>query len=138
MRKTLLALAAVACVVPALAFAAADPKPDSHFKYCTSADRCPLTFSTNGRGTKIINLTMYQDKCGQFPPLAGHYQRVRVTDGKFSKEGNVENVIGNTVHYEIQGKFKKPRKAVGTYKLSESGCAGDAKPFVARRDGPAQ
>jgi hypothetical protein len=137
MRKIILTLGAVACAVPALALAAADPKPNSHFSYCKVGNNCPVTFNTNKAGTKIKALNMY-DKCSRVPVGdKGVFPAVRVNNGKFSKEGTIENVTGEKVTWEFKGKFKKPKKAVGTYKLTTKDCTDSAHDFVAKRDGPA-
>ena len=144
MRKAILALVAVACVVPALAFAAL-PKKDSAYRYCKSGDNCPLTFETSATGRKIKNLRMYND-CSQVPPMDGSYPGVRVKDsGKFEKTGKVTDVTGAELTYTIKGKFTRPKKAVGTYEVDSSKSAAppfkpcDSKPqdFVAKRTGAA-
>lgn len=136
MRKTILTLGAVACAVPALALAAADPKPNSHFSYKTPNGSVPLDFNTNKAGDKITGLSMYA-RCSAVPPKKGVFPPVAVNNGRFSKEGTIENVIGEKIDYEVQGKFKKPKKAVGTYKLTKKGCNDKERDFVAKRDGPA-
>jgi hypothetical protein len=137
-RKTLLALVGVACVVPALAFAAADPKKDSHYSHCTAPNQCPLDFDTNKLGTKIINLSMYPKcspvpvgKSGVFPPIA-------VNDGKFDKQGSIENLVGDKITYHVKGKFTRPKKAVGTYNVDSKDCSDRERDFVAKRDGEAK
>jgi hypothetical protein len=142
MKRTLLALVAVACVVPALAFAAADPKPDSHFAYCTGSGdnlKCPLTFETNKAGNKIKELKIY-DKCSGIPikSKTGSFPPVDVDNGRFSDEGTVENFVGEKIKYKISGKFKRPKKAVGEYRLTTKDCNDKVQEFVAKRDGPAQ
>ena len=138
MRKALVAFGAVACVVPALAFAAADPKPDSHFTYCKTQQNCPLDFSTSKTGTKIKHLSAFS-KCAPIPVgKKGFYPPIAVNNGKFSKEGSIDNVLGEKVNYEFEGKFKKPKKAVGTYKLTTKDCNDSEHDFVAKRDGKAQ
>ena len=145
MRKIILALVAVACVVPALAFAAL-PKKDSEYSYCESGNSCPLNFETSKTGRKIKNLTMYGD-CAQVPPQDGRYPNVRVKDtGKFKKSGKVTDVTGAELTFTIKGKFRKPKKAVGTFEIDSSRSATppfgpcDAEPekFVAKRTGPVQ
>lgn len=138
MKRTLLILVAIACVVPAIAFAAADPKPNSHFIYCKAGNNCPLDFNTSKSGSKITTLSMYS-KCSPVPVgKKGFFPPVAVNNGKFSKEGTIENVIGDKVTYEFQGKFKKPKKAVGTFRLTTNKCSDSAHDFVAKRDGKAQ
>jgi len=133
-RKLLLTLAVVACVVPALALAA-QPKKDSAFQWCENKNSCPLGFETNPKGTKIIDIRAY-NKCAQVPAT---YPKIKVKDdGTFSKSGNVTDVTGNKLNYKIEGKFKKPKKAVGTYDIDAKGCKADAQKFVAKRVGKAQ
>jgi hypothetical protein len=143
-RKTLLALVAVACVVPAIAFAAL-PKKDSAYAYCENENSCPLNFETSKTGRKIKNLSMYND-CAQVPPQDG-YPKIRVKDtGKFKKSGTVTDFTGAELTFTIKGKFKKPKKAVGTYEIDSSKsstppfgpCDSDPEEFVAKRTGPAQ
>ena len=138
-------LAAIACILPALAFAAL-PKKDSAFSYCKSGSNCPLKFQTTKSGGKIKDLTMYND-CAQLPPMEGHYPKVRVNDeGKFNKSGKVTDVTGSELTFTIKGRFKKPKKAVGTFEIDSSKSSTppfkpcDSKPaeFVAKRTGPAQ
>jgi hypothetical protein len=131
LRKTLVVLAAVACVVPTLAFAA-DPAKNASFQYCKSDNDCPLRFKTNRGGGKLTNLTMY-NKCAQLP-VNGFYPKVPVNDeGKFSKSGTVTDVTGQELRFKIQGKFKKPGKAVGTYDIDRQGCSAQPTEFVAKR-----
>jgi hypothetical protein len=139
LRKTLLALAAVACVVPALAFAAL-PKKGSAYAYCESENSCPLTFDTSATGRKIKNLSMYND-CAQVPPRDG-YPKIRVKDtGKFEKSGTVTDVTGAELTFTIKGKFKRPKKAVGTFEIDASKsatppfkpCDSAPEDFVAKR-----
>ena len=139
MRKTLLALAAVACAIPAIALAAADPKPNSAFAWCQKDDRCPLTFETNKAGNKIKELSIY-DKCSQVPikSKTGGFPPIAVNNGKFSDEGTVENFIGDKIKYKITGKFTRPKKAVGEYRLTTKDCNDKVQEFVAKRTGPAQ
>ena len=143
MRKTLVVLPAVACVVPALAFAAL-PKKDSAYTYCESKNSCPLTFDTTKTGRKITNLSMYND-CAQVPARDG-YPKIRVKDtGKFKKSGKVTDVTGAELSFTIKGKFKKPKKAVGTFEIDSSRsatppfgpCDSNPKDFVAKRKGEA-
>ena len=134
MKKILLTLAAVACVVvPALALAA-HPAPSTSFAACENG-RCPVTFKTNKTGTKLKKLSMY-NRCANVP-VEGGYPKVPVdNEGKFSKSGKVTDVIGQTLTFTIKGKFKKPRKAVGTFEIdSQKGakkCDEDPEEFVAR------
>ena len=131
MRKTIVVVAAAVCAVPALSFAA-DPAKDASFRYCESENSCPLGFKTNATGGKLKNLSMYND-CAQLP-VNGFYPKVRVNDeGQFSKSGTVTDVVGQELAFKIQGKFKKPRKAVGTYDIDRQGCKAEPKEFVARR-----
>jgi hypothetical protein len=136
-RKTILALAAVACIAPVLAFAV-EPRPDSQFTYCKSRSDCPLSFVTNATSTKIRKLTIYS-KCSDAPVgRNGHFPRVPVDDeGEFSKKGTIDNVIGDEIEYEIEGRFRKRRKAVGTYRLTSLGCTDSKREFVATRSGEA-
>jgi len=136
-RKIILALVAVACVVPALAFAA-QPKKDSTFTHCESENDCPLAFETTENGRKIKNLTMYND-CAVVPPVEGRYPKVRVKDtGKFRKTGTVTDVVGQELTFTFKGKFKKPKKAVGTFEIDRQGCDSEPENFVAKRTGPAR
>jgi hypothetical protein len=143
-RKIILALVAVACVVPALAFAAL-PKKDSQYAYCENGNDCPLNFETSKTGRKIKNLTMYND-CAQVPPMNG-YPKIRVKDtGKFKKSGTVTDVTGADLTFTIKGKFKKPKKAVGTFEVDSSRsptppfgpCGSEPEEFVAKRTGPVE
>ncbi len=143
MKKTLLALVAVACVVPALALAAL-PKKDSAYAYCENENSCPLTFNTSKTGRKIKDLTMYND-CARVPPADG-YPKIRVKDtGKFKKSGTVTDVTGAELTFTIKGEFKRPRKAVGTYEVDSSKsstppfgpCDSEPEKFVAKRKGKA-
>ena len=145
MKKTLLALAVVACVVPALALAAL-PKKNSEYSYCENENSCPLNFETSKTGRKIKNLTMYND-CAQVPPRDGVYPKIRVKDtGKFKKSGTVTDVTGAKLTFTIKGKFKKPKKAVGTFEVDSSKsptppfgpCNSKAEDFVAKRTGPVE
>jgi hypothetical protein len=130
-RKPLLGLVAVACVVPALAFAA-DPAPSSSFRYCESNNNCPFTFKTNKTGTKLKKITAY-NKCASVPVPDG-YPKIPVNnEGKFSKSGTVTDVIGQKLQFKFQGKFKKPGKAVGTYDIDRQGCNAQPTEFVAKR-----
>ena len=136
MRKIIAVISVLACVIPALALAA-DPAPSSSFRYCSTPNKCPLTFKTNATGTKIKKLTMY-NKCADVPPQAGVYPRVPINDeGKFHKSGTVTDVIGQELTYEIKGKFRKPGKAVGTFEIdSQKGgkkCDADPEEFVAKK-----
>jgi hypothetical protein len=133
-----LTLAAVACVVPALAFAAADPKPNSHFIYCKKQNNCPMDFNTNKAGTKIVHLSLYP-KCSPIPVgKKGFFPDMKVENGKFSGKGKIDNVLGDPITYDISGKFKKPKKAVGTYDVDAKDCSDGAHKFVAKRDGKAE
>jgi hypothetical protein len=139
-KKALLALVAVACVVPALALAAT-PKKDSSYAYCPTANKCPLNFNTSANGHKIKNLSMYND-CAEVPPKNG-YPSIRIKDtGKFKKSGTVTDFTGAELTFTIKGKFKKPKKAVGTYEIDSSKsarpCDSDPKEFVAKWKGEVQ
>ena len=138
MRKTLLALAIAACVVPAFALAAANPKPNSHYSYCSKPNLCPMDFNTNKAGTKIVNLSLFP-KCSPIPVgKKGFFPDMKVENGKFSGQGKIDNVLGDPITYDISGKFKKPKKAVGTYNVDSKDCKDGAHDFVAKRDGKAQ
>ncbi len=142
MRKIIAAVVSAACVIPALAFAA-QPKKDSHYRYCENQQTCPLSFNTSGTGRKIKGLAMY-NRCAQLP---ANYPGMRVNDeGRFKKSGTVDDVLGNEVRFEIKGRFKRPKKAVGTFELDTTEtrggrtkeCDADPERFVAKRVGPAQ
>ena len=144
MRKIIAGVVAVACVVPALAFGAL-PKKDSAYAYCESENSCPFTFETSKTGRKIIAIKAY-NKCARVP-VDGGYPKIRVKDtGKFKKSGTVTDLTGNEVTFTFKGKFRKPKKAVGTFELDSVETRGgktkecDAEPeeFVAKRTGPAQ
>jgi hypothetical protein len=141
MRKIIAVVAGVACVIPALALAA-QPKPDSHYRYCENQQTCPLSFNTNGTGSKIKNLSMY-NRCAELPAT---YPKVRVNDeGRFKKSGTVDDVLGNEVRFTFKGRFKRPKKAVGSFELDTTEtrggrtreCDADPEHFVAKRVGPA-
>jgi hypothetical protein len=138
MRKTMIAVGAVACVLlPALAFAAL-PKKDADYRYCDRPNNCPLTFHTSGTGRKVKELNMY-NRCATLP---AEYPGVRVKDtGRFSKSGTVEDVLSNEVDFTIKGKFKRAKKAVGTFELdggSKRNCDADPEEFVAKFVPPAE
>jgi hypothetical protein len=133
MKKILLTLAVAAGVVPALALAA-DPAPSTEFAACENG-RCAVTFKTNKAGTKLKKLSMY-NRCASVP-VEGGYPKIPVNDeGKFSKSGTVTDVIGQELTYTFKGKFKRPRKAVGTFEIdSQRGakrCDSDPEEFVAK------
>ena len=133
MKKILLTLAAVVCVVPALAFAA-DPAPSTEFAWSEQGDS--VRFKTNKTGAKLKQVSMY-NKCARVPVAAG-YPKVPVNDeGKFSKSGTVTDVLDQELTFTIKGKFKKPGKAVGTFEIdSRKGgkrCDADPEEFVAKR-----
>jgi hypothetical protein len=136
MRKIIAVVAGVACVIPALAFAA-QPKPDSQYRYCENQQSCPLSFNTSGTGRKIKNLSMF-NRCAELP---APYPKVRVNDeGRFKKSGKVEDVLGNEVRFTFKGRFKRPKKAVGTFELDSTEirggktkeCDADPEKFVAK------
>ncbi|MGH2838993.1 MAG: hypothetical protein ACRDJY_11695 [Thermoleophilaceae bacterium] len=132
MRKTIAVVAAVACVVPVLAFAA-EPAKRTQFTWSEQPDS--VSFKTNKTGTKLKQVSMY-NKCASVPVESG-YPKIPVNDeGKFSKSGKVTDVIGQELTFEIKGKFKKPRKAVGTFEIdSQKGgkrCDEDPVEFVAK------
>ena len=145
MRKIVLGLLAVACVVPALALAAT-PKKDSAYAYCENQNSCPFTFETSKNGRKIVDIKAY-NKCAPVPIEGTGYPKIRVKDtGKFKKSGTVTDLTGNEVTFTFKGKFKKPKKAVGTYELDSvetrdgkvRECDAEPEEFVAKRTGPAQ
>jgi hypothetical protein len=140
MRKLVLALVAVACAVPALAFAAL-PKKDSAFAYCETQNSCPLGFETSKTGRRIKELRMY-NKCARVPVREG-YPRIRVKDtGRFRKSGTVTDMVGAELTFTIKGRFRKPGKAVGTFEIDSvqrrRECNADPERFVAKRTGPAE
>lgn len=135
MKKIILAVAVCACLVPAMALAAR-PAKSSTFAWCTAKNMCPMMFATKKR-KKIVNLSLYS-KCASVPPMAAGYKDMKVDrKGKFSGSGSYENVIGETVQYEIKGKFRTKKKAVGTFDVDSADCKDDATKFVAKRTGPA-
>lgn len=136
MRKTIVALVAVACVAPAVALAA-NPAKNSHFSWCPQKDRCPLKFDTNKAGTKIVNMTLYP-KCAPLPVATRSWPAMKVEQGKFSAEGSVKDVVGNTINYKINGSFTRPKKAVGTFDVDSKNCSDGKHKFTAKRDGKAQ
>ena len=114
------------------------------YAYCESENSCPLTFDTSATGRKIKNLSMYND-CARVPPRDG-YPKIRVKDtGKFEKSGTVTDVTGAELTFTIKGKFKRPKKAVGTFEIDASKsatppfkpCDSDPEEFVAKRKGAA-
>ena len=137
MRKIAAVVAVVACAIPALAFAAL-PKKDADYRYCDRPNSCPLTFHTSGTGRKIKDLNMY-NRCATLP---AEFPGVRVRDtGKFSKSGTVEDVLNNDVNYTIKGKFRRPKKAVGTFEVDggpKRNCDADPEEFVAKFVPPAE
>jgi hypothetical protein len=141
MQKTLITLGAIACALPALAFAA-HPAKDSNFAWCPKENQCPMTFNTNEKGTKIINMSLYT-KCAPVPPRDGYWPTMKVNDkGKFSKEGSFADVTMQTIEFTIKGKFVRKKKAVGTFDVDSFGRGGDRcndkeREFVAKRKGPA-
>jgi hypothetical protein len=135
-RKIVAVVAAGACIVPALAFAASDPKPNSAFRWCERENRCSFSFETSRTGRKIKDITAY-NRCAQVP-VEGGYPKIPVEDGKFNKSGTVRDAIGQELDFTIKGRFKKPKKAVGTYEIDRRGCNSEPTEFVAKRVGPAQ
>ena len=134
MRK-ILAVACIACIAPALALAA-KPRKNSAYQWCETQNRCSLGFETSKTGRKIKQLSMYND-CANVP-VEGGYPKVRVKDtGKFKKTGTVTDVIGQELTFTFKGKFKKPKKAVGTFEIDRQGCDSEPEEFVAKRVGPA-
>ena len=132
MRKIILTVGAVACVIlPALALAAL-PKKDADYRYCDRPNNCPLTFHTSATGRKIKELNMY-NRCATVP---AEFPRVRVRDtGRFRKSGTVEDVLSNEVDFTIKGKFRRPKKAVGTFELdggAKRNCDAEPQEFVAK------
>jgi hypothetical protein len=134
LHKLALALVAAICLVPALAFAA-DPAKDSAFQYCVNKDSCPFYFETTKNGKYLTDIKLYP-KCAPVP--VEKWGRIRVTEGKFSKSGKVTDLVGNKLTYSIKGKFKRPKKAVGTYEVDSKDCKDKAVAFVAKRTGKAQ
>lgn len=135
MRKIIIAVLAVACLVPAMALAAR-PAKNSSFAWCTSKNVCPLVFDTNKKGKKITNMRLYT-KCLPVPLMTG-WPDVKVNRrGKFSGSGTVVNVLGEAVDYKFGGRFVKRKKAVGTFDVDRKGCSDKERKFVAKRKGPA-
>ena len=97
-----------------------------------------MDFSTNKKGTKTIRLSLYP-KCSPIPVgKKGFFPNMRIENGKFSGKGKIDNVLGDPITYDISGKFKKPKKAVGTYDVDAKDCSDGEHDFVAKRDGPAE
>ena len=146
MRKIIAVVAAVACVIPALALAAADPEPSSQYAWCKDKQRteCPFRFNTNARGdppraTKLKKVRLFT-KCAPVPldRPGGNWPSMRVENGKFSRKGTVEDVIGQKINYEIKGKFVKPRRAEGTIDVDRGNdCTDRDRNFVAKWVPPA-
>jgi hypothetical protein len=138
MRKTLaLIVVAVACAVPALALAA-HPAKNSHFAWCPKKNVCPLDFNTSKTGKKIVHLSLFP-KCAPVPPKTQWFPNMRVTsEGEFAKKGTVTDVLGHTVHFQIEGKFTRPKKAAGHFHVTQKGCKDSRHKFVAKRDGKAR
>lgn len=133
MRKLVAAVVAAICLVPALAFAA-DPAKNSAFQWCPEKDDCPLRFETTKNGRYIKDVKAYND-CARIP---ANYPRIRVRNGKFSKSGTVEDLAGQKLTYSFQGRFTRPKKAVGTYEIDRKGCTAKPQKFVAKRFGKAR
>jgi hypothetical protein len=115
---------------------AARPAKDSHFAWCTSKNNCPLVFDTNKKGKKLVNFSLYT-KCSAVPPMEG-WPNIKVNrKGKFSKEGSFKNVIGETISFEVKGKFVKKKKARGTFDVDSASCSDGEHGFVAKRKGAA-
>ena len=129
MRKTLTVAGLAACLVPALAFAA-DPATNSTFQWCKSTNNCPLTFRTNGTGTRLKKIAAY-NKCAQIP---ANYGKIKVKgDGSFSKSGTTTDATGQPVQYAFEGRFTRPKKAKGTYDLDTRRCKAQPTDFVAKK-----
>ena len=125
---------AAALIGSAVAFAA-QPAKDSSFAWCTGKNMCPMTFNTNKKGTKIVNMSLYT-KCAAVPMADGYWPNMRVNDkGKFKRSGTAVDVIGQAIDFTIKGRFKKPGKAVGTYQVERKGCNDGEHEFVAKRQG---
>ena len=131
MRKTLLTFTTALLLVPALSFAA-NPAKDAAFQWCETRDRCSFGFQTTKNGKYIKDIRAY-NKCAQVPT---EFPRIRVKNGEFSKTGKAKNVLDQTVTYTIKGKFKKPKKAVGTYDLDLKGCSAKPTKFTAKKVTP--
>ena len=133
MRKVIAAAIAAACLAPA-AFAAT-PAKNSSFAWCTSKNVCPMKFSTNKSGKRLVNFSLYS-KCATVPPAEG-WPTFRVRNGKFAKSGSFKDVIGQTIKFKVAGKFVTRRKAVGTFDIDRAGCSDKARKFTAKRMGKA-
>jgi hypothetical protein len=131
LKKMIAAGTALAALAPA-AFAAT-PAKDSAFQYCAKPNNCPFGFETNGKGTRLENIQLFTKCNGEIAA----FPEIKVNGkGEFSKTGTAMLVRGGKLNFTIKGKFKKPKKAVGTYKLTAKGCSDTAHDFVAKRVGP--
>jgi hypothetical protein len=133
MKKMLAAAVIAAVTLPALALAA-DPAKNSAFQYCPKRDQCPFGFNTAKNGRYLKDVKLYA-KCSPVP--VEDWGRIRVKHGKFSKSGTVTDVTGQKLTYTIRGRFKRPKKAVGTYEVDRKDCSDKAHGFVAKRVGKA-
>jgi hypothetical protein len=134
MRK-IVAVACIVCIVPALALAAL-PRKNSGYRWSGEGGDA-VSFETSKTGRKIKQLSMYNE-CARVP-VEGGYPKLRVRDtGKFKKSGTVTDVIRQELDFTIKGRFKKPKKAVGTYEIDSRRCDSEPQRFVAKRAGPAQ
>jgi hypothetical protein len=125
-------LAVALGLVPALALAA-NPARNSEFHWCQAEDVCPFSFETSKDGRYVKRIRAYND-CNQVP---APYPRLRVRKGQFAKSGTVTNIIGEKVTYTIVGRFKTPKRAVGTYDVDGKDCKAKPRRFTARRIGRA-
>jgi hypothetical protein len=134
-RKVIIGFAAAACLVPALALAAT-PAKNSSFAYCESKNMCPFGFETNKSGKRIKDIKLYA-KCSPVPVM--DWGKIRVKDsGRFKKSGTATDVLDRTIEFTIKGRFKKPKKAVGTYLVERNDCNDQEQRFVAKKVGKAQ
>lgn len=133
MKKLCLTFATALVLVPALSFAA-KPAKSSIFLWCKSGGQvCPFGFETTKSGKAIKEIRAY-NKCAQVP---ANFPKIRVKDdGRFKKSGSVTDVTGTRLTYTIQGRFKRPKKAVGTYDIDSRKCSAKPTKFVAKKVKP--
>jgi hypothetical protein len=133
LKKTILAVTAAAALLVPVA-QAATPAKSSSFQYCAKPNSCPFGFNTNDKGTRLVNIMLFTKCNGEL----ASFPTIKVkSNGKFEKTGTALLRSGDKLNFTIKGQFKKPKKAVGTYKLTAKGCTDKAHDFVAKRVGKA-